>query len=152
MNYIAFTTGPLMGRQLQIKGTAMTFGRAHYNNVVLPDPLVSDEHCSVVRLRDGKWVLKDLGSQNGTFLNGRRITGETTLKSGDRIQIGKSTFSIKLEELASPQARQTPEPSPPAMSPSGQQAKPSTQQLRKGTKIDVSADVDDYIRKLTGKG
>jgi pSer/pThr/pTyr-binding forkhead associated (FHA) protein len=50
-----------------------------------------------VRPRGGSWVLSDLGSTNGSVLNGRRINGPEVLKPGDQIEIGTSVIDFELE-------------------------------------------------------
>lgn len=67
---------------------ACSIGRATGNDVVLGNEKVSRHHASIQKeLRRGFWIA-DLGSINGTFINGRRITQSTRLKDGDRIEIG----------------------------------------------------------------
>jgi pSer/pThr/pTyr-binding forkhead associated (FHA) protein len=68
-------------------GCELTLGRSAECSLQLPAAGASRRHASVA-LRDGHVVLRDLGSTNGTFLNGERVAGEATLASGDRIRIG----------------------------------------------------------------
>jgi pSer/pThr/pTyr-binding forkhead associated (FHA) protein len=56
--------------------------------VRVDDGNVSRRHLELIRERDGTWTLVDLGSTNGTELNGRRVDRRTTLDDGDRISIG----------------------------------------------------------------
>ena len=58
-------------------------------DILLPDPKVSSRHARMVCHSDG-WHIEDLGSRNGTFVNGQRITGATRLKAGDTILIGST--------------------------------------------------------------
>lgn len=64
-----------------------TLGRHPESDVPIIDPRASKSHCVVERHGDS-YVLRDLGSMNGTFLNGARIDGETQLEHGDEITIG----------------------------------------------------------------
>ena len=64
-----------------------TLGRCSSATVSIDDPSISRRHASVVRSRDGQHVLRDLGSRNGTFVNGRSVT-RARLSSGDRVQLG----------------------------------------------------------------
>lgn len=73
-----------------------TFGRDTRNTVQLNDPLCSRQHFAVVG-RDGNYFVKDLGSTNGTFLNGARIT-EAELRLGDQIEAGETLISFLHEE------------------------------------------------------
>lgn len=63
-------------------------GRGPANALVLDDDAVSNEH-AVVTWRNEDWWIQDVGSTNGTLLNGRRITAVTKLQSGDVVQIGR---------------------------------------------------------------
>ena len=66
-----------------------SLGRHPNNTIQLLDKIVSKEHCTVEQ-RDGRFVLRDLGSLNGTYVNGDRVRGETTLKHGDEIALGST--------------------------------------------------------------
>ena len=68
-------------------GSEVTLGRSTECTLQLPAAGASRRHASVVS-RDGTVVLRDLGSTNGTYLNGERVAGEATLRSGDKIRIG----------------------------------------------------------------
>src|SRR5258708_18549279 len=64
--------------------------RRHPNNSIqLLDKIVSKEHC-ILEQRDGRFVLRDLGSLNGTYVNGDRVRGEAVLKHGDEIALGST--------------------------------------------------------------
>jgi Nif-specific regulatory protein len=65
----------------------MTIGRAATNRIVLRDELCSRNHCELYR-NGSTWVVRDLGSRNGTTVNGGPVVGERELESGDLIQIG----------------------------------------------------------------
>ncbi len=67
----------------------ITVGSAPDNDVVLDDRTVSRLHALFERLPGG-WTVRDLGSRNGTFLNGARISELTVLRSGDRVRLGSS--------------------------------------------------------------
>jgi pSer/pThr/pTyr-binding forkhead associated (FHA) protein len=68
-------------------GCEVTLGRSAECTLQLPAAGASRRHASV-GWRDGAVVLRDLGSTNGTYLNGERVAGEATLRSGDKIRIG----------------------------------------------------------------
>ena len=72
---------------------ALTIGRGRTNSIVLDDMLVSRQHVRIT-VDDEGLVIEDLGSRNGTFVNGRRIE-RTHLHEGDRIGIGASTFEVR---------------------------------------------------------
>ncbi len=77
-------------------------GRSEYskagikNELVLADNQISREH-SIIFKRGANYFIKDLGSANGTFINGEKITSEHQLKEGDIIQIGHYLLSLKIE-------------------------------------------------------
>lgn len=72
---------------------SLTLGRARSNSIVLDDMLVSRHHARI-SADDHGLVIEDLGSRNGTFVNGRRVQS-TRLHEGDRIGIGASTFEVR---------------------------------------------------------
>ena len=70
-----------------IPGQVTTIGRAPTNRVVLRDEICSRNHCEVFQSGD-RWTLRDLGSRNGTQVNGVHVAGDTEIFEGDMIQIG----------------------------------------------------------------
>jgi pSer/pThr/pTyr-binding forkhead associated (FHA) protein len=70
-------------------------GKAAHNHIVLTDPTVSNTHAIILN-RDGGYSIVDLGSRNGTFLNGERLTTHArTLKHGDTIQMGQTVWTFR---------------------------------------------------------
>lgn len=67
--------------------TYSTIGRGSDNTVVFDDAYTSSTHAEIVRERDG-WLIRDLGSTNGTWVNGQRLQGQTWIDSGDEIAFG----------------------------------------------------------------
>ncbi len=84
------------GKRLVVGPTGATLGRSRQCDVVLNDPNVSRQHAEI-RPRGGSWVLSDLGSTNGSCLNGRRIENPEVLKRGDEIELGTSALTFELE-------------------------------------------------------
>jgi pSer/pThr/pTyr-binding forkhead associated (FHA) protein len=82
-----FRTGELKGRRLPIKVPVVNIGRGDYNDVVIGDPSVSTMHAKLQR-REAIWILTDLGSTNGTFVEGERLTGEVPLSPGTTLRFG----------------------------------------------------------------
>lgn len=68
----------------------ISFGRDANNDVPFIDPTVSNWHCQIARFDDGTFSIVDLGSSNGTFVNGNCIYGEYQLHYQDSVRIGKS--------------------------------------------------------------
>jgi pSer/pThr/pTyr-binding forkhead associated (FHA) protein len=81
------TGGALKGQRFPIKTPVINLGRADYNDLVLPDPSVSTAHAKIQR-REGVWVLVDLDSTNGTFVDGERVAGETPIAPGASVRVG----------------------------------------------------------------
>ncbi len=75
-------------------GTGCTVGRSADADVVIDDPYASEFHYRIT-VHDGSPVLSDLGSTNGTYVNGRRVTVPTGLGRGDSIQIGNTILEIR---------------------------------------------------------
>jgi S-DNA-T family DNA segregation ATPase FtsK/SpoIIIE len=88
--------GPGEGKVVVLGGGVVTIGRGQACDLVLPDPLVSRMHARVERGPDGTEVV-DLGSTNGTYVNGRRVT-RCRLEHGDRLQLGGVVLEYR-EEL-----------------------------------------------------
>ncbi|HMV48017.1 MAG TPA: DUF3616 domain-containing protein [Blastocatellia bacterium] len=75
--------------------TEIEIGKAAHNKLVIFDPTVSSTH-AVVLVRDGGYSVVDLGSSNGTFVNGNRLTTEAcTLQHGDKIQLGNVLLTFR---------------------------------------------------------
>ncbi|MFH0947188.1 MAG: FHA domain-containing protein [Planctomycetota bacterium] len=89
---LVFVAGERAGEKVRLISDRITFGRKSSNTVVLKDAKVSGVHCEVV-LEDGRPVLRDLGSTNGTLLEGKRID-EIVLDHGDRLMLGESTLTL----------------------------------------------------------
>ncbi len=84
------------GRRVVIGPGGATIGRSRQCDVVIDDPNVSRQHAEV-RPRGGAWVVTDLGSTNGSSLNGRRINHPEVVKPGDEIEVGTSVITFELE-------------------------------------------------------
>jgi hypothetical protein len=84
------------GKRVVISPAGATIGRGRASDIVLDDPNVSRQHAEI-RPRGGSWVITDLGSTNGSELNGRRLEGSEVLRSGDEIELGASMMTFTLE-------------------------------------------------------
>ena len=97
--------GPLCGEAFPIEGPEWVVGRDPANPLSIPDRLMSRRHCAVT-FANGQHHLRDLGSSNGTFVNGIPVE-ERVLEHGDRIRAGDS---VLLFLTAEPVAAQPPAP------------------------------------------
>jgi hypothetical protein len=83
-------------RAVQIDEAEALLGRARGNTVRIPSAEVSRRHCRLL-LRDGLVMVEDLGSVNGTFLNGRRIHDTEYVRPGDHLEVGPVRFVVEYE-------------------------------------------------------
>jgi pSer/pThr/pTyr-binding forkhead associated (FHA) protein len=84
---LLFRSGDMKGKRLPIKVPVVNIGRGDYNDVVIVDPSVSTMHAKLQR-REAIWILTDLGSTNGTFVEGEPLKGESPLSPGTTIRFG----------------------------------------------------------------
>ena len=77
-----------------------TIGRSPANDVVLADPAVSKLH-ALLEIYAGEWCIRDVGSANGTFVNGRAVNREVRLHSGDEIVVGGARLIFRSSETVS---------------------------------------------------
>ncbi len=81
--------------EIPVNQQEIAIGKAAHNKVVLNDPTVSGTHAALIA-RDGGFSIVDLGSSNGTFVNGTRIANEAwTLQHGDKLQLGKVLLTFR---------------------------------------------------------
>jgi pSer/pThr/pTyr-binding forkhead associated (FHA) protein len=74
----------------------VTMGRSRQCDIVLNDPNVSRQHAEL-RPRGGSWVLTDLGSTNGSRLNGHPVERSEVVRPGDEIELGATVLRFELE-------------------------------------------------------
>ena len=88
--------GPAPGQLFEFEGEVVTIGRDASNDLAAADAEVSRHHARLVR--EGQdYLLEDLGSTNGTFLNGRRLTSPQVVRGGDRISLGETVeFAVEM--------------------------------------------------------
>jgi pSer/pThr/pTyr-binding forkhead associated (FHA) protein len=83
----------MAGQTIRI-GAGIVIGRSEEASFIIDDTYASDFHARIGQQHD-KVLLTDLGSTNGTYVNGRRITVPTSLGKGDTVQIGKTIFEVR---------------------------------------------------------
>ncbi len=81
-------SGPTPGATYSLEGDQLVIGRDSSSGIAINDAEVSRKHARL-NFQGGKYVIEDLGSTNGTFVNGQRITGAAVLKSGDVVSLGE---------------------------------------------------------------
>ncbi len=113
--------GPYPNQEYLLTQAATVMGRGPNNDLVFADPEISRQHAQIVIEENGQYVLKDLGSTNGLFVNGRRVSGTALLNSGDTISLGESiilVFYLPGVEFYSEDDTPTGELEPPPSAPS----------------------------------
>jgi pSer/pThr/pTyr-binding forkhead associated (FHA) protein len=99
----------------------VSIGRHEDNDIILADPQASRHHAEIV-MQGGRWVLSDLGSANGSYVNGQRIVGPQVLTHGDLVRVGQIQFQVEVAAAIAGQdtlveARPTAVPAPTAAEP-----------------------------------
>jgi serine phosphatase RsbU (regulator of sigma subunit) len=88
--------GPNLGRRFPLEGTSWVVGRTPDAAIYLESTAVSRQHAQLV-LENGTFFVEDLGSSNGTYVNGKRIHQRSSLGDKDMLQIGPYQFSLREE-------------------------------------------------------
>ena len=86
-------SGPTPGASFILEGDQLTIGRDATNEIVINDAEISRRHARLT-FQGGKYVLEDLGSTNGTFVNGQRLAGPRVLKAGEVVQFGEQIMLV----------------------------------------------------------
>src|SRR5207249_2622108 len=86
-------------RRMEFDKSEVTIGRVQGNDIILPKGNVSKRHSRIV-LKDGKFIIVDLKSTNGTYVNGRKITSPLVIKATDKIYIGDFILAVDEGDLA----------------------------------------------------
>ena len=86
--------GDLAGTTITLAAEPITIGRADDSTVVLTDDYVSTRHARLVPA-EGKWLVEDLGSTNGTYLDRQRVTSPTPVPLGTPIRVGKTVMELR---------------------------------------------------------
>lgn len=92
--YLLVRTDGATPVQFDLGGALISIGRASDNDVIVDDAMVSRHHCQL-RLQHGAYSFADLGSRNGSFVNGQQVS-QVALGPGDRIQIGETEIEFQV--------------------------------------------------------
>ncbi len=84
------------GKEIPVQVADFLIGRGEKAHLRPASDLVSRSHCTLSS-RQGKAILVDHGSRNGTYLNGEAVKGETELKPGDRLRVGRLVFEVMID-------------------------------------------------------
>lgn len=142
-------------KRMEFDRPEITIGRVAGNDIVLPRNNISKRHSRIV-FKDGKFIVVDLKSTNGTFVNGRKITGPLVVKGSDKVYVGDFIITIEegtgasssstsdLESAGAGEGGVRPPPPPPPrgtrpMPPISLRAEPTSMDMPSG---DVMGDAD----------
>jgi pSer/pThr/pTyr-binding forkhead associated (FHA) protein len=92
---LVVSEGSLTGTTVALQGQTITLGRAHDSTIVLDDDYASSRHARIYPDRDGQWIVEDLGSTNGTYMDRNRLTTPTPIPLGAPIRIGKTVIELR---------------------------------------------------------
>jgi len=128
---LVIKAGGVIGTTYALETPELYIGRDVQNDIVVPEAEVSRRHARLIRNGDA-YLLEDLGSTNGTFVNGRRLIGPILLQPGDEVKLGpnvifvyervsdpNATVVVQAQTLqaAAPQPPQAPQPEAPTPPP-----------------------------------
>ena len=97
MFYVYVSAPGMAARKFPLDKPVTTIGRSSMNDLPISDKMLSRQHARIVKDDDGGLSVEDLGSRNGTFLNGERLATPQPLKAGDRITLGGVTLKLESE-------------------------------------------------------
>jgi pSer/pThr/pTyr-binding forkhead associated (FHA) protein len=105
--------GPAAGSDLEVTAELPVGRAAPGPGSLAGDPELSRTHARFARGAGGELLIEDLGSTNGTFVNGERISGVQQLRAGDQLRLGQSTITVVGAEPPPPDATLLDMPPPP---------------------------------------
>jgi pSer/pThr/pTyr-binding forkhead associated (FHA) protein len=91
---LVVTQGALSGTTVRLGDQPVTLGRSQESTIVLDDDYVSGRHARFYQ-RDGQWLVEDMGSTNGTYLDRTKVTSATPVKIGVPVRIGKTVVELR---------------------------------------------------------
>lgn len=91
---LVVTEGALAGTRITLGDSPITIGRADDSTLVLTDDYASSRHARITP-RDGQWLVEDLGSTNGTYLDRAKVTGLTPVPMGSAVRIGRTSLELR---------------------------------------------------------
>jgi len=117
---LVMKTGPIPGKVYELQNSVVSLGRDIANDIVINDPEISRKHAKLTR-QTGGYLLEDLGSTNGTYVNGQRLMGPHLLRPGELIVFGEqvslvydtSPMNMDATLIAETPPEAAPEPSIP---------------------------------------
>ncbi|MCA0180176.1 MAG: FHA domain-containing protein [Actinobacteria bacterium] len=94
LDNLVVTSGPLAGTRIPLGSTDILIGRNPGCHLVLDDDFSSGQHARIFPAANG-WGVEDLGSTNGTFVNGQRIDEAVQFEPGSQVRVGRTTIELQ---------------------------------------------------------
>lgn len=146
---LVMTGGKGAAQEVVVTGPRFFIGRAEDCQLRPRSDLISRHHCVILQ-EEGLLLVRDLGSKNGTFVNGQRVVTEAELHSGDRLKVGPLEFELRVVGAPEP-AAEAVKPSTPA--PESAAKKPKVRSVQEAAARTVRsalgpADEDDVSQWL----
>ncbi len=91
---LVITSGPKAGAEIRLGSEPLTIGRSSESGLQILDDYTSSHHARLLLYGDD-WVIQDLDSTNGTFLDGARVTSPTKVPVGTPVKVGQTTFELR---------------------------------------------------------
>ncbi|MFE5670328.1 FHA domain-containing protein [Agromyces sp. NPDC056523] len=91
---LVITSGSKAGAEFPLGRDEITIGRSSDSAIIIRDDYTSTHHARLM-LWNGRWMIQDLDSTNGTFLNGSRVTVPTPIPLGATVKVGATTFELR---------------------------------------------------------
>ena len=140
--------GKRPGQEIAVSGPEFIVGRAPECKLRPNSDMVSRRHC-MISIEDGKATIRDLGSRNGTVLNGQKITDEQELKTGDKVKVGPLEFEVQLSTSISGKKKPKVHSVQEAVARTWEAAKPRDSEPDLSDWLAEEDDHDTKINKLT---
>lgn len=91
---LVVTGGDKVGTEIALSGRQLTIGRAGDSDLIVDDEYASTHHAKLVFI-NGEWLIQDLDSTNGTFLEGQKVSTPQTVSLNAQVRIGQTTFELR---------------------------------------------------------
>ena len=91
---LVITSGPKRGTELTLRSEPLSIGRSGDSDLVIQDDYSSTHHAPLLLWNDA-WMVQDLDSTNGTYVNGKRVSQPTHVPVGTPVRIGTTTFELR---------------------------------------------------------
>ena len=140
--------GKRPGQEIAVSGSEFIVGRAPECNLRPNSDMVSRRHC-MISIEEGKATIRDLGSRNGTVVNGQKITGEQELRTGDKVKVGPLEFEIQLSTSISGKKKPKVHNVQEAVARTWEAAKPRESEPDLSDWLAEDDDNDTKVNKLT---